>query len=78
MQETMNATQKTTDDISCLSPVLFKMYSTNTVFGFERTFNSQENHDRIYPCNNNTKTTTETTEGLLVVPGNIGCSEVKS
>ena len=38
MQETMNATQKTTDDISCLSPVLFKMYSTNTVFGFERTF----------------------------------------
>ena len=30
-------------------------------------FNSQENHDRIYPCNNNTKTTTKTTEGLLVV-----------
>lgn len=41
-------------------------------------FNSQENHDRIYPCNNNTKTTTKTTEGLLVVPGNIACSEVKS
>lgn len=41
-------------------------------------FNSQENQDRIYPCNNNTKTTTKTTEGLLVVPGNIACSEVKS
>ena len=32
----MNATQKTTDDISCSSPVLFKTHSTkNTVFGFE-------------------------------------------
>ena len=38
MQEKMNATQKTTDDISCLSPVLFKTHSTNTVSGFERTF----------------------------------------